>query len=97
MNEQAMLRVQQLAEQADNFTIENFGTSLNLQDTKKWLQDTKEWQCIRDVKFAELIVKECIDALEHESDRLDVSNDYESGYQQGVNHAARLLTNHFNK
>lgn len=48
-------------------------------------------------KFARLIVKECIDALEHESDRLDVNNDYESGYQQGVNHAVHLLTNHFKK
>ena len=62
MNEQSILRIQQLAEQADNFTIEKFGTSLNL-------PDPKEWQYIRDVKFAELIAIECIDALEHESDR----------------------------
>ena len=85
MNEQSILRIQQLAEQADNFTIEKFGTSLNL-------PDPKEWQYIRDVKFAELIANECIDALEHESDRLDVTNDFESGYQQGVNHAIHFIT-----
>lgn len=51
MSEQTILHIQQLAEQADNFTIEKFGTSLNL-------PDPKEWQKNRDIKFAELIAIE---------------------------------------
>lgn len=52
MNEQIVLYIQQLAEQADNLTIEHFGTALNL-------PDPKEWQRIRDSIFAKMIVNEC--------------------------------------
>lgn len=52
MTEQVLLRIQQLAEQADNYTTVKYGTALHFPHTPK------EWQRLRDLKFAELLAIE---------------------------------------
>lgn len=73
MNE-TILRIQQLAEKADNLTIEHFGTALNL-------PCPKEWQRIRDSIFAKIIAIECsgIAMSKHTSGSFDDLDEYDKG------------------
>lgn len=85
MNEKLILRIQRLAEEADNFTIKNFDTALKF-------PDPKEWQCIRDVKFAELIAFDCANiAMSHH-----VSSSFESydEFDRGCDDTASCISSH---
>ena len=74
MNEQTILHIQHLAEQADNFTIDKFNTALHF-------PDPKEWQRIRDSIFAKLIAIECADIAmsKHTSKSFDDLDKYDRG------------------
>jgi hypothetical protein len=75
-------KIKELIKQADEYAWEQY-------------PDPKDWQEKRDLKFAELIIKESIEVLEKKCDTLDYGGDYESGYQHGFGYAIHYLTTHF--
>ena len=77
-------RIKQLSEQAEKYTDDNF-------------KGEPVWSEVYEQKFAELIVRECIEQIKTQGIGASSEDygDYEIGFNAGLFHALRTTKEHF--
>ncbi len=83
-------RIHELAVQAEKLADE--ATNAYNDDTGNW---QKVWNKIYDEKFAELIVRECVDHIEDRVLGAFGEGDWFEGYQSGAKEGCRLIKQRF--